>query len=104
MPARLGCTSPIADLNAIVRSYGLEKVFDGEVPGEFKVVKELDNAISKKVALDQIADPPHANNAPPTHPRLLSLLEVGMNRRRSAMVHAPAGLGKPCPSTAAYRA
>lgn len=36
------------DHNAIVRSWGLEKVFDGEVPKEFKTVKELDDAISKK--------------------------------------------------------
>ena len=36
------------DLNAIIRTWGLEKVFEGEVPGEFKIVKELDDAISRK--------------------------------------------------------
>jgi hypothetical protein len=44
-------------MNAIVRTYGLEKVFDGAVPGEFKVVKELDSALSKKVAPSDLARP-----------------------------------------------
>ena len=29
------------DKNAIIRTYGLEKVFDGAVPAEFKTVKEV---------------------------------------------------------------
>lgn len=36
------------DENAIIRTYGMEKVFDGAVPREFKIVKELDDAIKKK--------------------------------------------------------
>jgi hypothetical protein len=32
---------PETDKNAIIRTFGLEKVFDGVVPAEFKTVKEV---------------------------------------------------------------
>jgi len=35
------CVMAETDKNAIIRTFGLEKVFDGAVPAEFKTVKEV---------------------------------------------------------------